>query len=206
MTDEVMGGFGADLDQELLRAHAVGAAGKGAILVEGTSDKRAVDALARRRGRNLDAEGVITIPTAGATNILRFLEILGPHGHGVALAGLCDAEEEGAIRSGLAQVGMDPGDGRAGLEQLGFFVCVPDLEDELIRALTPPMMVQLIESQGQLRRFRRFQSQPAQRHKDLEAQLHRWLGNHKIRYAPLMIDALDLERVPRPLDSLVTYV
>lgn len=206
MTGELMGGFGADLEEELSRAHAAGATASSVVLVEGTSDQRAVEALARRRGRDLNAEGVVTIPTAGATNIRRFLEILGPPGHGVALAGLCDAAEEGAIRSGLEMVGLNPGEGRTGLEGLGFFVCVADLEQELINALTPPVMMDLIESAGQLRRFRRFQSQPAQRHKGLDAQLHRWLGNHKIRYASLMIDALDLNRVPRPLDALLEYV
>jgi hypothetical protein len=60
-------------------------------------------------------------------------------------------------------------------------------------------MVELIQSQGQLRRFRSFQNQPAQRHKTIEAQIWRWLGNHKIRYAPLMVDALEPDRVPRPL-------
>lgn len=92
------------------------------------------------------------------------------------------------------------------LDSAGFFICVQDLEDELVRALGTDAMLELIESQGHLRGFRSFQNQPAQRHKSNEQQLWRWLGNHKIRYAPLMVDALDLPRVPRPLDSVLDAV
>jgi hypothetical protein len=92
------------------------------------------------------------------------------------------------------------------MERLGFFVCEPDLEGELIRALGPETMLAVIGSQGHLRRFRSFQNQPAQRHKTIEAQLLRWLGNSKIHYAPLMVEALDLEDVPRPMKGVLAYV
>jgi hypothetical protein len=32
------------------------------------------------------------------------------------------------------------------------------------------------------------------------------MGNHKIRYASLLVDALDLENVPRPLQGLLETV
>ena len=72
----------------------------------------------------------------GATNIGHFLDLFGPRGFGVRLAGLCDEGEEPAFRRGLELAGLAPGPrAGAGTEQLGFFACVADLEDELIRSL-----------------------------------------------------------------------
>jgi len=199
MTGEVMGGDGAVLLEELEKAEAAGKAGNTVVLVEGVSDQRAIEALSRRRGRDLEAESVAVIPTAGATNIGRFLDLLGPKGHGVRLVGLCDEGEEAEFGRAVEAAGKGKVTDRADLERLGFYVCEIDLEDELVRALGAETMVELIESQGHLRRFRSFQNQPAQRHKTIEAQIWRWLGNHKIRYAPLMVDALEPDSVPRPL-------
>ena len=61
-------------------------------------------------------------------------------------------------------------------------------------------------AQGHTRRFRSFQNQPAQREKTIERQIWRWLGNHKISYAPLMVEALDLDRVPEPMQGLLDYI
>jgi len=49
---------------------------------------------------------------------------------------------------------------------------------------------------------------PAWRDRATEEQLRRFMGSggrRKIRYARYLVDALDLDRVPRPLDRLVTY-
>jgi hypothetical protein len=95
------------------------------------------------------------------------------------------------------------------MELLGFFVCVADLEDELIRALGVAPVEQVIEAEGDLPSFRRFQSQPAWRQRTLEAQLRRFMGTksgRKARYAGLLVDALDLERAPRPLERVLAYV
>lgn len=204
MNPERMGGDGAVLTEELERAERAGAIARTAILVEGASDRRAIEALARRRGRDLERERVVVVATAGVTNTGRFLGILGPGGHDVAIAGLCDEGEKAEMTRAFAEWGLLPMTGEP--DTTGFFVCVRDLEDELIRALGANALIQLIESQGHLRRFRSFQNQPAQRHKTAEQQLWRWLGNHKIRYAPLMVDALDLSRVPRPLDAVLDAV
>lgn len=203
---EEMGGDGAVLAEEWDRADAAGTAGKAVLLVEGASDQRALEALARRQRRDLEAEGVAVVAIAGATNIVRFLDLLGPNGHDVRLAGLCDVMERRAFRGALEQAGLGSDLVDADMERLGFFVCIRDLEEELIRALGPERMVGLIESQGQLRRFRSFQNQPAQRHKTIDAQIWRWLGNHKIRYAPLMVEALEPEDVPRPLRAVLAHV
>lgn len=199
-----MGGDGAVLTEELERAERAGANARAAILVEGASDRLAVEMLARRRGRDLDSEGVVVIATAGVTNTERFLGVLGPGGHDIAIAGLCDEGEKAELGRALRDWGLLPVTEE--IDRHGFFVCVRDLEDELVRALGANAMIRLIESRGHLRRFRSFQNQPAQRHKTIEQQLWRWLGNHKIRYAPLMVDALDLSRAPQPLDAVLNAV
>jgi hypothetical protein len=67
----------------------------------------------------------------------------------------------------------------------------------------------VIDSQGELDAFRSMQRQPAWRGRPTEEQLHRFFGTHKgrkIQSAPLLVDALDLARVPRPLDLVLAYV
>jgi hypothetical protein len=87
-------------------ANAAGA--QAVILVEGRSDQAALEALAQRRGRVLGAEGVAIVPMGGATNIGRFLDLFGPRGRGVRLAGLCDAAEEGCFRRALEGLAWAP--------------------------------------------------------------------------------------------------
>ncbi|MGW7201955.1 TOPRIM nucleotidyl transferase/hydrolase domain-containing protein [Streptomyces sp. NPDC054837] len=179
------------------------------VLVEGTSDQVALEALAARHGRDLDAEGVAVVPLGGATNIGRFLDVCGPTGLGLPLAGLCDIGEERHFRRHLGRVGLGSGLSRAGLEALGFHVCVADLEDELIRALGAEGVRQVIEAQGEMRPFHTFQGQPAQRERPVEHQLRRFMGTHsgrKALYAQALVAHLDLERVPRPLDRLLAHV
>jgi predicted ATP-dependent endonuclease of OLD family len=179
------------------------------VLVEGMSDQRAVEALARRRGRNLEAEGVAVIPIGGSKGIWRFLERFGPHGLDLRLAGLCDAAEEGDFQRGLQRAGLGSNPTRAEMERLGFYVCVADLEDELIRALGAASVERVIEAQGELESFRSLQRQPAWRGRSTDEQLRRFFGTHqgrKIQSAPLLVEALDLDHVPRPLDGVLTHV
>lgn len=179
------------------------------VLVEGVSDQRAVEALARRRGRNLVAERVSVVAMGGATNLGHFLRRLGAPGADVRLAGLCDAGEEGDFRRSLEQAGLGSTLTRADMERLGFYVCVADLEDELIRALGVPAVERVIDSAGELDLFRKFQKQPAWRGRDEREQLRRFLGTHsgrKIQTARLLVEALDLDQVPRPLDGVLGRV
>ena len=179
------------------------------VLVEGSSDQVAVEAIAARRGRDLAAEGIAVVPMGGARNIRHFLEQFGPRGLAVRLAGLCDAGEEGDVRRGLEWAGLGSNLGRDEMEALGFYVCVADLEDELIRGLGAAAVEQVVEAQGELGSFRTFQRQPAWRGRPSQEQLRRFLGTHsgrKIRYARLLVDALDLTSVPRPLDRVLAHV
>ena len=179
------------------------------VLVEGRSDRAALEALAARRGRDLAAEGVSVVPMGGATNIGHFLDRYGPRGLALELAGLCDAAEEGYFRRGLERAGLATGRSRAGMEALGFFVCVADLEDELIRSLGAAAVERIVAAQGELGSFRTLQRQPAQQGRGVEDQLRRFMGTRsgrKSHYARLLVDALDLARVPRPLDGVLAPV
>jgi len=158
---------------------ATAAQARAVILVEGTSDQAALEALAE------------------------------PRGLGVRLAGLCDADEEDCFRRALQRAGLGSCLSRARMEALGFYVCAGDLEEELIRALGAASVEQVIRAQGEIRSLRILQQQPAQRGHSPEQQLHRFIGTRsgrKSQYARLLVGALDLSRVPRPLDRVLTDV
>jgi hypothetical protein len=179
------------------------------VLVEGVSDRVALEVLARRRGRDLEAGRVAVLDMGGATNIGRFLDRYGPAGLGLELAGLYDIAEERFFQRGLERAGFGRDLSRADLASLGFFVCSADLEDELIRALGPEEVERIVEAQGQLRSFRIMQGQLAHRNSSLHQQLHRLMGARsgaKERYARLMAEAVGLDRVPQPLDAVLDHV
>jgi hypothetical protein len=176
------------------------------VLVEGKSDGAAVQALAWRQGHDLDAEGVSIAAIGGYGNLGRFLERYGPSGLGLRLAGLYDAPEERHFRRGLARAGFGSSLTRADLEGLGFYACDANLEDELTRALGPAAMEELLEAQGELSAFRTYQKQPAHREEALEAQLRGFLWNRKLKYGVLIVNALDLDSVPRPLAAVLAHV
>ncbi|MGI5269415.1 TOPRIM nucleotidyl transferase/hydrolase domain-containing protein [Nonomuraea sp. CA-218870] len=179
------------------------------VLVEGVSDKSAVEALAERRGCDLAAAGVSVVAMGGATNIRTYLGRFGPAGSGLRLAGLCDAGEEEDFRRGLELAGFGSGLGRGDMEALGFFVCVADLEDELIRALGADAVERVVEAEGELGSFRTLQRQPAWRGRAAHDQLRRFMSagsGRKIRYSRLLVAALDPGRVPRPLDLLLAHL
>jgi OLD-like protein len=179
------------------------------VLVEGSSDQVALETLAERRGRNLDAEGVSVVPIGGAQAVGNFLDRFGPRGLNVELAGLCDAGEEGDFRRGLERAGLGTELTRTEMERLGFYVCDADLEDELIRSLGVASVERVVEAQGDLRSFRTLQKQAAWHGRATENQLRRFMGSggrRKIRYARLLVEALDLDHVPRPLDRVLAHV
>lgn len=184
------------------------AAPRAVVLVEGVSDRRALETLAARRGRILTADGVAVVAMGGAKNIVRFLERFGPRGSDVAVAGLYDLAEEPDVRRGLERAGFGSGSSPLELERFGFYACVEDLEDELIRALGADRVIQIVEERGELGPFRTLQKQPEWRGRPVDQQLRRFLGNssRKIDYAPLLVAALDLSTAPRPLDAVLAHV
>jgi hypothetical protein len=166
------------------------------VLVEGTSDRLAIETLARRRGRDLAAAGVAVVPTGGYGNLPTFLA----EHEGARLAGLYDAGEE---RHFLRALGCRD---REELERASFFACTRDLEDELTRAVGSEGVQRVLAEQGELRKFETYRKQPAHRDEPLEEQLYGFMWNRKQRYAVLLVEALDLARVPRPLDRVLASV
>ena len=167
----------------------------------------AIETLAERQGIDLDALGITIVPMGGVQAIGRFLDVFVPQGLG--LAGLYDVAEEGEVMRALERAGLGSNLTRSFTERAGFYACVRDLEEELIRALGEYAVEQVVEAEGDLGSFRTLQNQPEWRGRPVAAQLRRFMGSggsRKIRYARLLVDALDLERVPRPLDRVLTHV
>jgi hypothetical protein len=163
------------------------------VFVEGVSDQIAVSTLAARTGRDLEAQAVSVVPMGGATNLRKFLDRIGSEKDGLELAGLCDEREQHLFRAALEHV----------------FVCVVDLEDELIRALGVAAVEEVIDGEGELESFRIMQKQPHQQGRTVDQQLRRFMGTRsgrKMHYAAALVGALDLERVPPPLDRLLAHL
>lgn len=154
------------------------------VLVEGITDRLALEAVAARLG--LDVAGIEIVPIGGAQAIRRAAEGYA----GERLAGLCDAGEERYFRRVLGDAA---------------FVCVEDLEDELIRALGVERVEEVVAAAGELDTFRKFQSQLFWRGRPVEAQLRRWLqnGGRYLRYPPLLVAALEPDEIPPPLAAVL---
>ncbi|GIH67671.1 TOPRIM nucleotidyl transferase/hydrolase domain-containing protein [Microbispora siamensis] len=180
------------------------------VLVEGPSDQIALETAAVGRGRDLEAERAVIVPIGGAHAIGRFLAGLGPPDTRVRLAGLCDLHEEEIFRRAMVANNVGSPRTRVDMERLGFYVCVKDLEDELIRAVGAPGVEALFDSQGDLGSFRSLQSQPVWRGREPEAQMRRFLSSgsrRKLRYARLLVEAaIGRDALPRPLDALLSAV
>ena len=212
LADRLLAGYvsgPAAATEATVAALAKTAGARAIILVEGISDQIALETLAVRRGRDLGAEGVVVLPIGGIHAVRRYLRQFGPDGAGMRLAGLCDAGEENILRRGLAVARVGSPRTRADLEHMGFHVCDEDLEDELIRAVGAARVTELFGSQGDLRSFDSMRRQPAWRGRSTEAQLRRFLGagsQRKLRYARLLVEAVDLGGLPRPLDAVLADV
>ncbi|GIF96742.1 TOPRIM nucleotidyl transferase/hydrolase domain-containing protein [Catellatospora citrea] len=177
------------------------------ILVEGLSDQIALETAAAGRGRDLEAERVVVVPIGGAHAIGRYLTELGPLTTRVRLAGLCDVREEEIFRRALVAGGIGAPTSRADLADLGFHVCVDDLEGELIRAVGAAGVEALFASQGDLSSFQTLQGQPAWRGQEPERQMWRFLragSRRNLRYARLLTEAaMSRDALPRPLAAVL---
>jgi hypothetical protein len=165
------------------------------LVVEGNSDRAALEALAVRRGRDLAAEGVRIVAVGGATNIVRYLaRDVSP---GVPVRVLCDHAEAAIVRRGWERAGT------SGVEP-AVFVCVADLEEELIRAAGPGTVLDLVAAQGEDRSFAALRQQPAHRDRPVADVLRRFMGSRsgrKATYARLVVEALRFDALPAPLDA-----
>ncbi|OZB76326.1 MAG: hypothetical protein B7X41_22010 [Microbacterium sp. 14-71-5] len=172
------------------------------VLVEGESDRLALLAAARVRGDDLRAD---VVSLGGITNLRSWLERRDPT---VPVRGLYDAAELryviGALIAGglMADGETDP----AVIARAGFFGCERDLEDEVIRAAGPELVLETLAARGELALFRVFQGQPAQRVRSVEAQLHRFAGTasgRKAHFAADVVAALSPDRIPDPLTAVL---
>lgn len=154
------------------------------VLVEGVTDRIALEAVARRLGLGL--EGVEIVPIGGAQAIRR----AAAEHEGERVVGLCDAGEERYFRRVLGDA---------------TYVCDRDLEDELIRALGPDRVQEVVAAQGELGTFRNFQNQVHWRGRPVEAQLRRWLqnGGRYLRYPSHLVEALEPHEIPAPLAGVL---
>lgn len=181
---------------------------RSAILVEGWSDQAAVETWARTSAVDLPGNAVVVLPVGGITNMGKFLSALRAPGLAMKVSGLYDASEEALTLRCLERAGLAAKLTRASAEAAGFFSCVNDLEDELIRALGTAAVEALLEAQDELRSFRLFQRQPMQQGRDTHSQLKRFMGTRagrKIRYGSLLVAALAPERVPLPLKQVLAH-
>jgi len=176
------------------------------LLVEGESDRNAVETLARRRGQDLVAAGVRVDVLHGVTNIGHALP--GVVAAGLRAGGLYDAGEQHFVRRALERTGLRAEGSAAPLSDQGFFVCVLDLEDELIRAIGVDGVLAVVKREGELDGFHILQRQPAHRDRPAEEQVRRFLGTRagrKARYGHLLAAAVPLDRVPPPLAGVIGW-
>ncbi|MCR2810590.1 MULTISPECIES: ATP-dependent endonuclease [unclassified Microbacterium] len=152
------------------------------IIVEGDSDRVAVETIAGRLG--------LRVPVV------------------VAVGGSKGAARAAAAHADERVIGLVDIAERRDFERVikTVFVCDPDLEAEFIDALGVPAVVALIAGQGELASLRRLQRQPAQRSRTPEQQLARFFSGrsgNKLRYARLMAQAVPLEHAPPPIRALL---
>lgn len=187
------------------------------VLVEGESDRAAVEAAASLRRLDLGFCDAVVLSMGGVTNIRHHLRRHGTAGDRHRILGLCDSAESSVVGRALAENcdGSTEGAHRLHsgepilLAHHGFQVCHRDLEDELIRALGTREVMDIIEATGERRAWHSMQQQPAQRDRPVADQLRRWLGSgatRKIRYAPLLVASLPPERLPEPLNALLAAI
>jgi hypothetical protein len=166
------------------------------VLVEGDSDRGAVEALALRLGHDPSDGDTIVVSMGGVTNVGHFLRL---YRQADKIAILCDVGEVSYVHEAVER---HP-------DEVGVFACDVDLEDELIRAVGLDWMLDFIHRQGELATFHTMQKQPDQRERTLHQQLHRFMGiksGRKVRYATDLGAQIPIEFVPEPLERLLLHV
>ncbi len=197
---EQLDGYESGADAHLRATEAALAAAETArvvVLVEGISDQIAVDSLLARSGRDATAERIVVVPIGGAHGVAKFVDEFVGRGD-VAVFGLCDEAEADFFADAFGSHALD-----------SFSVCVPDLEAELIRSFDQDELESIIEHQGELRSLRTMQKQTGWRDRHFAEQAHRWIRSRALRssrYAALLIDAAEEQRLPQPLVELVAGI
>ena len=174
------------------------------VLLEGRSDVAAVRAAAATAG--VDLTGVRLVDMGGITNVRAHISVLArQQPRAERVLGMCDAAETRFVVAALDAAGhwlRDASD----LPAAGFFICVADLEDELLRALGPARALEVLEALGLRDKLDAMAQQPAWRERPLPEQLHRFAGvasGRKELLAAELTGALTAEELPEPLRLLL---
>lgn len=174
------------------------------VLLEGRSDIAAVRAAAA--SAQVDLSGVRLVDLGGITNVRSRLTVLAREEPGVEqVLGMCDAGETRFVVSALESTGHWVRDA-SDLASAGFFVCVADLEDELLRALGPGRVIQVLDRLGLRDKLDALGQQPAWRERPLRDQLHRFAGvasGRKELLATAFTAELAADELPEPLRLLL---
>jgi hypothetical protein len=158
------------------------------VLVEGASDAAVVELLADGVGPSLEV-----VAMGGVTNAAHHVRRLASRRPTPAVLGLCDLRERRFLDR--LEPALD-----------GVFACDTDLESELIRAVGPAGVLDVLAALGELARFRTFQGQPEWRGRPVDDQLHRFAGTRSGRKATLaraLAARLGPDDVPAPLADLL---
>lgn len=175
------------------------------VLVEGASDRAALDVLARRR--HVGATIEIRVMN-GATNVRRHLGDLLSDAVPRRVLGLTDEAEAPFFVRALAAVGV-PISSVDDLVAHGFHTCRRDLEDELIRALGTDRVRAVLDDLDLGQPFERFCRQQAWSGRPTHQQLHRFAGTvsgRKSVFARGLAAAVGDDEVPEPLRHLLDDV
>lgn len=175
------------------------------VVVEGPSDLLALREFAECSGILLDAKGIAVLSLEGADVFGTYLTLLGPGGLDLQIRGVCDADRETRWRTELNRVGVPVTD-RASLNAAGVHVCDPDLEAELLGALTIAEVEQVFIEDGGLQEFQTFAQQPANSQRSLDEQQLQFVKKGKVRWAPLLAAAIDVQHIPAPMVQVLAGI
>ncbi len=167
------------------------------MLVEGDSDRTALLTLAGLLDHDLTDVDVVSM--GGITNLRRHLAELAGLAGTDHVAVLHDARETPYVDRTLTR--------HAGA--VARFVCDADLEDELVRALGMPAVLDVVAGAGDLDAWHILLNQPFHRGRPESAVLRRFWGTtsgRKDKYAALLSAALEPARVPAPLAGVLAAV
>ena len=107
------------------------------LFVEGPSDRILVEAVAAKTGLRLSRNGTRVLELDGADTFAGVWGMLGANGFGIPSIGLCDADRE---EKWAKILGVEVSE----LESVGFHVCSPDLEGEVVESLGADRFMELV--------------------------------------------------------------
>ncbi len=178
----------------------------GTVLVEGESDARAVEALARRAG--LDGASYVVVAMGGVTNVGRHLRELVGQRPDPLVAGLCDAGEVDVVARALTRT-ASAGAGPVGPRRARVLRLRGRPRGRAAAGARRPGRARGRRGAGRpalLPRDGRAGAAPGPSAAAAAATLPRQRVGPQDRYAPLLVEALPEGAEPAPLAALVAHV